>query len=302
MNAGAAPGAEGNSRTPTMDAVITPRDRLSFTVFLAASLHAAVILGVGFAWHVERARAPTIEVTLAQHDDRTAPDKADFLAQTNQLGSGDASEVRETTTTETAAFHDSAFRQVASEPETQQRQVESTATLTTSAAQPEQASIEAPQTAVEPRLTPSDQRRLLNLSQEIASIEARVDSETNTEAKSPRVRRLTSVSARQAVDAYYLQSWRRKVETVGNLNYPEEARRDRLYGSLRLMVSITPDGALKEVRVLDSSGHKVLDDAAIRIVKQAAPFAPFPEEMRQTTDVLEIIRTWQFRKNHYSSS
>jgi periplasmic protein TonB len=284
-----------------MDA-ITPRDRLSFTVFLAASLHAAIILGVGFAWHVERARSPTIEVTLAQHDDRTAPDKADFLAQSNQLGSGDAHEVRETTTTETADFHDSAFRQVASDPTVEQRQVESQAMLTTSAAREQQAPIEAPQEQVEPRLTPSDQRRLLDLSQEIASLEARVDTETNTEAKSPRVRRLTSVSARQAVDAYYLQSWRRKVETVGNLNYPEEARRDQLYGSLRLMVSITPDGALKEVRILDSSGFKVLDDAAIRIVRQAAPFAPFPEEMRQTTDVLEIIRTWQFRKNHYSSS
>ena len=92
------------------------------------------------------------------------------------------------------------------------------------------------------------------------------------------------------------------METVGNLNYPEEARREQLYGSLRLMVSITPDGGLKEVRILDSSGFKVLDDAAIRIVRQAAPFAPFPEEMRQSTDVLEIIRTWQFRKNHYSSS
>ena len=286
-----------------MDAVITPRDRLSFTVFLAASLHAAIILGVGFAWHVERSRAPTIEVTLAQHDDRVAPDQADFLAQSNQLGSGDAKEVRETTTTETADFHDSAFREVAADPTiTEQRRVESRATLTTSAAREEQASIDAPQTEVEPQLTPSDQRRLLDLSQEIASLEARVDSETNTEARSPRVRRLTSVSARQAVDAYYLQSWRRKVETVGNLNYPEEARRDQLYGSLRLMVSITPDGALKEVRVLDSSGHKVLDDAAVRIVRQAAPFAPFPEEMRQTTDVLEIIRTWQFRKNHYSSS
>jgi periplasmic protein TonB len=86
------------------------------------------------------------------------------------------------------------------------------------------------------------------------------------------------------------------------MNYPEEARRDQLYGSLRLMVAITPDGTLKDVRILDSSGYKVLDDAAIRIVKQAAPFAPFPEEMRRNTDILEIIRTWQFRRNHYSSS
>ena len=288
-----------------MDAVITPRDRLTFTVFLAASLHAAIILGVGFAWHVEHVRSPTIEVTLAQHDDGVAPDKADFLAQSNQLGSGDATEVRETTTTETADFHDNTLREVVSEPQTQirdAREVESAATLTTAAARAQQAPIKTPQTEVEPRLTPSDQARLLDLSQEIASLEARVDSETNTEARAPRVRRLTSVSARQATDAYYLQSWRRKVESVGNLNYPEAARKEQLYGSLRLMVSITPDGALKEVRILDSSGHKVLDDAAIRIVRLAAPFAPFPEEMRQSTDILEIIRTWQFRRNHYTSS
>jgi protein TonB len=110
------------------------------------------------------------------------------------------------------------------------------------------------------------------------------------------------VSAKRTVDAYYLQSWRRKVEAVGNLNYPAAARRDRLYGSLRLLVAITPDGDLKEVRVLDSSGHAILDDAAVRIVELAAPFAPFPPEMRRNTDVLEIIRTWQFRKNRYTSS
>ncbi len=286
-----------------MEAVITPRDRLSFTVFLAASLHAAIILGVGFAWHVEQARTPTIEVTLAQHDDRVAPDNADFVAQSNQLGSGDATEARETTTTETADFHTNTVRQTVSDPLIAQPvEAQTQATLTTSTASERRAPIESPQDGAEPRLTPAEQRRLLDLSQEIASLEARVDTETNTDARGPRVRRLTSVSARQTVDAYYLQSWRRKVETVGNLNYPEVARQQQLYGSLRLLVSITPDGALKDVQVLDSSGHKVLDDAAIRIVRLAAPFAPFPDEMRQTTDVLEIIRTWQFRKNHYTSS
>src|SRR5262249_3187572 len=285
-----------------MDAVITPRDRLSFTVFLAASLHAALILGVGFAWNVQRAHSPTIEVTLAQHDDRVAPDKAASPAKCNHPGRGDACKVGETTTTETADFHESPFQPVVSDAEPQERKDAARAMLTTSSAREEEAPTDTPQDAVEPRLTPADQQRLMNLSQEIASLEARVDSETNTDAKSPRVRRLTSVSAREAVDAYYLQAWRRKVETVGNMNYPEEARRDQLYGSLRLMVAIAPDGALKDVRILDSSGYKVLDDAAIRIVRQAAPFAPFPEEMRRNTDILEIIRTWQFRRNHYSSS
>lgn len=285
-----------------MDAVVTPRDRLSFTVFLAAALHAAVILGIGFAYHAERARAPTIEVTLAQHDDRVAPDQADFLAQANQIGSGDARDIRETTTTETADFHDNVLREVASEPLVEANDAETPPTLTTASASEFKTQLQTPQPHTPPRLTPAEQRKLMDLTEEIASLEARTDTETNTSARMPRVRRLTSVSARQAVDAYYLQSWRRKVETIGNLNYPEEARRDRLYGSLRLLVSITPDGALQDVKILDSSGHKVLDDAALRIVKMAAPFAPFPPEMRANTDVLEIIRTWEFRKNHYSSS
>ena len=284
-----------------MDAVITPRDRLSFTVFLAASLHAAVILGVGFAWHMQRTYTPTIEVTLARHDDATEPEHADFLAQSNQLGSGDSREAQQTTTTEAAPFHDSTPREVMQEATRAPQDATQTPMLTTVSASEQQAAVKTARDE-DPRLTPAEQRRLLDLSQEIASLDANLDTENNPDARSPRIRRLSSVSARRTSDAYYLDSWRRKVEQVGNLNYPEEARRERLYGSLRMLVSIKPDGQLKEVRILDSSGHKVLDDAALRIVRLAAPFAPFPEEMRQSTDVLEIIRTWQFRKNRYSSS
>jgi protein TonB len=287
-----------------VNAAITPRDRLSFSLFLAIAAHAAVILGVGFVWHAERGRAPSLEITLAQHSDPTAPEKADFLAQSNQLGSGNEREVRETTTTEEADFHDDVFREVRSDtlPPREAREAQDPySVVTTRMARPEQASADPVEEEIFVPETPQA-RPVLNLSHDIASLEARIDDEQQVNAREPRVRRLTSVSARSSVDAYYLQSWRRKVEAVGNLNYPDEARRNQLYGSLRLLVAITPDGGLKEVRVLDSSGHKVLDDAAVRIVRLAAPFAPFPEAMRQDTDVLEIIRTWQFRKNRYSSS
>ena len=89
------------------------------------------------------------------------------------------------------------------------------------------------------------------------------------------------------------------MQRVGQLNYPEAARTARLYGSLRLLVAIAADGALVDARVLESSGHRVLDEAAVRIVRLAAPFAPFPPGMRRNTDVLEIVRTWQFRKNRH---
>jgi protein TonB len=286
-----------------MAAAITPRDRLSFALFLAISVHAAIILGVGFVWNAQRDRAPAIEVTLAQHEDAVAPDKADFLAQANQQGSGDDAEVQERTTSEEAAFHEDVFREVRADvtPREARPAPDPHAVVTTRVARDEKASTTPVERETQAPETPQS-RPVLNLSPDIASIEARIDEDEQMRARGPRVRRLTSVSARSTVDAYYLQSWRRKVEAVGNLNYPDEARRDHLYGSLRLLVAITPDGGLKEVRVLDSSGHKVLDDAAVRIVKLAAPFAPFPEAMRADTDVLEIIRTWQFRKNRYSSS
>ena len=112
---------------------------------------------------------------------------------------------------------------------------------------------------------------------------------------SSRVRRVTGVSPETPQLSYYFEAWRRKVERVGNLNYPDAARARSLYGSLRLLVAIAPDGTLSDVRVLESSGHRILDDAALRIVRLAAPFAPFPPGMRRNTDVLEIVRTWQFR-------
>ena len=98
-----------------------------------------------------------------------------------------------------------------------------------------------------------------------------------------------------------MNQWLRKIESTGNTNYPLEAKRQNINGSLRLMVAVRADGTVHEIKVLESSGHKVLDDAAKHIVRQASPFAPFSEEMRKQADVLEIIRTWQF-ENIFSTN
>lgn len=116
-----------------------------------------------------------------------------------------------------------------------------------------------------------------------------------------RVRRLGNVAPPSPDFAYYLNSWRRKVERIGQLNYPQQARAEGIVGNLRLLVAIAPDGALNEVRVLETSGHKLLDDAALRIVRLAAPYAPFPPAMKATTDILEIERTWRFLDSRLSS-
>ena len=94
-----------------------------------------------------------------------------------------------------------------------------------------------------------------------------------------------------------MEAWRAKVERIGNLNYPDAARKRKLSGSLILDVALNPDGSIGQITIRRSSGHKILDDAAIRIVKLAAPFAPFPDNIRKDVDILHVTRTWQFLNN-----
>ncbi len=139
----------------------------------------------------------------------------------------------------------------------------------------------------------------IDLAQAVATSAARPQA---VGAPGLRVHRLGDAATPARPDfAYYLASWRRKVTRIGQLNYPSEAQANGVTGSLRLLVAITADGDLKAVRVLESSGHKLLDDAAVRIVHLAAPFAPFSPAMRESTDMLEIDRTWRFRNSRMSS-
>jgi len=154
-----------------------------------------------------------------------------------------------------------------------------------------------PEAAATPGLNPEAER----LSQELANLEAVLEDQSRDYSNRPRVKRLTSLSTREAVDAAYLHDWRRRVEAVGNRYYPEASLRYGIYGSLRLLVVINHDGQLEDIQILASSGFAVLDEAAIKIVRMAAPFARFPAELRASADKLEIIRTWQFEENRLSS-
>jgi protein TonB len=275
---------------------ITPRDRLSFTLFLALSLHAAIILGVGFSADLDIQDSPTIDVTLAQHSDLEAPEDADFIAQSNQLGSGTESEILETTTDQESDFFSDEYQEVVSDPlptieETLRDKRE---LLTTIASSEEQATTDD-EVPIEALLNPISPENITldELAKEIASLEARIAREQQARAKRPRVKRLTSVSTKSADEAAYLNMWRQKVERIGNANYPDS----KVYGDLRMLVVLGYDGTLREVRILESSGHKSLDNAALRIVRLAAPYQDFPVEMRKHYDQLEIIRTWKFSRS-----
>ncbi|CRI64498.1 TonB family protein [Thiocapsa sp. KS1] len=119
--------------------------------------------------------------------------------------------------------------------------------------------------------------------------------QAKTAAYASRVRRKSvSASTREFRYASYLGAWARKVERIGNLNYPQAARDQRMFGSLILHVAVRSDGSVEQIRVVRSSGYDLLDEAAVRIVELAAPYAPFPPDIAAETDVLDIVRTWQF--------
>jgi protein TonB len=284
-----------------LEATVSPGDRLSFTVFLAVALHAALILGVTFTYVTSKPSTHTMEVTLAQQRAKRRPENADFLAQINQVGSGALEEKAIMTAPTVAQFQDTEIRETNQDiPQSSSyKTVEQKQTaITTTAKTDHKVTVDIDATEAIPQKAEFKNKKSLQArALEIASLEARIDHQRQIYAKRPRIKRLTSLSTASSADAFYLNSWRRKIESIGNLNYPQKARENKLYGSLRLMVAILPDGSLKEVELLESSGHQVLDDAAVRIVRLSAPYAPFPDELRQSTDVLEIIRTWQFRKN-----
>lgn len=124
---------------------------------------------------------------------------------------------------------------------------------------------------------------------------ARLGDDSSSSARRQR-RRAVSASTREFRYASYLDAWAKKVERIGNLNYPQAAREQGLYGSLVLHVAVRKDGSVESIRVVRSSGIELLDQAAIQIVELAAPFSPFPPEIAAETDVLDIIRTWQFMR------
>lgn len=276
--------------------------RLRTALLVALALHAALLLGIRFEGDTAAGRARQIEITLATRPAEIPPDAAVHAAQFNQQASGETTGPPQITTRQRAPslggppVQPSRARQA----ERQQSAAQNTTLATTTAAR---------------RAVSRDQARrdrqfaqlrgispeVAELSRELASLEAELDEQTRLYADRPRVKRLTSVAARESADAAYLLDWRRRVEAVGNKYYPEASIRYGIYGDLRMLVVIRRDGNLDDIRILSSSGYAVLDEAAIKIVRMAAPFAPFPDELRATTDRLEIIRTWQFQQNRLSS-
>ncbi len=298
MNAALSPSSELTSPG------IRPADRLGFTLFVATLLHLALILGVSFTLAKPGEISKTLEITLSTFKSEEKPKEADFLAQDNQQGSGTLEHKAAPKTTEQAPFQDSKVNKVtpaSAPPQTQRKEAATKAALATVKPQPQKAATRQKEDEPQPDAQPAPVFDAAQLSADIASLEAELAQEQQLYAKRPKIHRLNAASTMRDKGAWYKDEWRKKVERIGNLNYPEEARRQRIYGSLRLLVSINRDGTLYEVQVLESSGQPTLDQAALRIVRLAAPFAPFSGDLADI-DRLEIIRTWRFERGDRLSS
>ncbi len=289
-------------------AAVSSADRLGMTLFLALAFHAIVIFGVSFDI-LDSAKSdnlPTMEVTLVHNRSDEAPVKADYLAQANQRGGGNVEQkVRPgapfsnpNPTKDRGIAPDS--RPAIAPPPQPKRQLHHDV-LTARKAEQAVTSEKRPMPVPRREQTVSA-AQLIERSRQIARLSAEIQQRQEAYAQRPRETYISSANAREYRLAAYMDAWRAKVERIGNLNYPDEARRRHLSGSLLLDVAINADGSLRSVKIVRSSGQQVLDDAARRIVHLAAPFAPLSAEIRKTTDVLHIIRTWQFQSEGFSTS
>lgn len=271
---------------------------LALALALSVSLH-AVALSVHFtlpdAGRGNKYVAPSLDVVLVNSKTREKPVKPEVLAQANLDGGGNTDENRRAKTplpvlkeADPGAKIKRATQRVR-ELEAQQLKMMTQLESKTNVAAAEQAKPAAAPQAPQPRVSGRD---LANNALAIARMEAQISRQLEEYNKRPRKTFIGS-RAREYRFAQYVEDWRLKVERIGNLNYPEGAR-GKIYGSLILTVSIKADGSLDSVEVQRSSGHPILDRAAERIVKMAAPYASFPTNIKRDTDILVITRTWTF--------
>lgn len=274
-------------------------DAMGFAILVALAFHAFVILSISFDIAREKPPTPerTLDITLVQP--KPAPveevEEPDFLAQQTQQGGGEET-IKERRTSPLGNPQADPIPQPALElersgaaepdPEPQPEVIATREAPRVEATPPPQ-----PTVVAKPRSKVS--QILASTQLEIDRLTAELDRRTLSASKQEK-RKAVNASTQEYRYASYLESWRSKVEKIGNLNYPDEAKRRKLYGNLLMHVAVRADGSVERIRVVRSSGHKLLDDAAVRIVRMAAPFAPFPPEIREEVDVLDITRTWQF--------
>ncbi len=264
-------------------------DRLALTLFIATAFHALLILGVGFETFDRDPpdkTTPTLDITVVKPTKSLPPEDHDYLAESSQEGAGNTEE----------------------KVRPQQQLIEQAPPLAATEVKPAAKQVLTREDSPEKIDKSSEQKpekeadrptakELVTRSLEMLALDRQINQSLLAYSKKPRSK-FISARTKEFKYASYMRDWVAKVERVGELNYPDSARRQNLSGKLIVQVAVHPDGSVRDITIRKPSGHKILDDAAVRIVKLAAPFAPFPDSISKETDVLYITRTWVFTSSN----
>ena len=288
-------GALPPARIP-IEALIAPRrmSTMAIAIGISVTLHAiALTLHFTIGSGRDHDSNPPLEVALVNAKSASKPVKADLLAQANLDGGGNTEQDRRAKTP-LPALHETPRRNVAVASSRQEVPDNTTHEMMTQLRSPTAIATPEPKPLADPEPTESPTANdVLQKMQEVVRLEAKIARDLDEYQKIPRRKNIGS-QAREYRFARYVEDWRMKVERIGNLNYPAAARQKKLHGRLTLTVSIRADGSVEKVEVNRKSGHRILDAAAVKIVEMAAPYAPFPDDIRRDTDILSITRRWTF--------
>jgi protein TonB len=280
---------------------VSVSDRLGSTLFLAALVHGVVILGVTFTAGSLDApqRLPSLNVTLIapSHEDQLRPEDSDFIAERNQRGAGQAPEGMRPTTTLSAnhpltQLGDAQGADLADgTPRAQAPSTEQLVTRNRSSTR-----LQAlPQPTEDPAVVPQRAAALMeNPAAQTLALEIDLRAEL---PRSVDRTLIATPSTQESLLAGYLDGWRKRVERIGTANFPAQFLGDRAPGRPTLEVTIGSDGRLQDIVVRRSSGDKALDQAALKILRLAAPFEPLPDHIRADYDVLKFAYEWDFFSN-----
>jgi protein TonB len=272
---------------------IGPGDRLGATLAFSLIAHGVLALGVGFTIDDPAPVVPTLDIILTTTRSDQAPKQADYLAQASQQGGGESDTPERPREPQPApvpkpdeGLAPAPIQAAAPKPQPDVRQPVLTTTRPADLRADSRDLTPSP-----PKPLPSS-RELIERSLEMARLAAELERQTAAYAKRPK-RKFVSASTQEYEFASYMRAWVARVERIGNLNYPDDARRRNLQGQLVLTVAIRRDGTVESIDIVQPSGYPVLDEAATRTVRLAEPFGPLPET-KEKVDVLHITRTWQF--------
>ncbi len=272
-------------------------ERLLITLALAGIAHALLIWGVSFDPVLPEKTARSLDITLVRYPQPRAPQNADQPARAADQPGGAPAEKKAAAKFQPVPHEENTgalARPVRHEGlETKQKPLLQQVTSPKKIAEDSDWREEGDAAEKERPKISADR-----LSQQIAEFSAELSKQQEASGGRPRIRYINAADTHQYTAAAYERAWQDKIERIGNLNYPDEARRKKLSGSLLLSVGIKLDGSLYSVKVGRSSGYPALDEAALRIVRLAAPFSPLPDGLKDKIDVLVITRTWQFLSDH----